>query len=78
MIHATQERNHVYSIIELFNPIYDVDKKTLKYDMNFLKYASINIPNDFEESTLLIYSGALLQLVDHGVQDKYLKKKNKK
>jgi hypothetical protein len=44
------------AIIELFNPVYDIDKKTLKYDIIPDNATSIDLPNEFGQSTLLIDS----------------------
>jgi hypothetical protein len=43
-------------IIELFNPIYDSAKKTLKYDITPDNATSIGLPSEFESITLLIDS----------------------
>ena len=56
--------------LELFNPIYSFNGNTLKYYINFLKHTSINITNDFGESTLLVDSRDLLQLVTQVVANK--------
>ena len=47
---------HDTAIFELFNPVYDVNKKTLKYDITPNNATSINLPNEFGHSTLVIDS----------------------
>ena len=42
------------AIVELFNPVYDVDKKTLKYDVTPDNVTSIELPSGFEQSTLIL------------------------
>ena len=39
------------AITELFNPVYDVDKKTLKYDIIPDNRTSIELPSEFEQLT---------------------------
>ncbi|HEY7695146.1 MAG TPA: hypothetical protein VH797_03490, partial [Nitrososphaeraceae archaeon] len=41
-------------IIELFNPVYDAKKKTLKYDVTPDNATSIELPSEFGQSTLVI------------------------
>ncbi|MGI9012344.1 MAG: hypothetical protein ACR2F1_14330 [Nitrososphaeraceae archaeon] len=42
------------TIVELFNPIYDPNKKILKYDISPDIATSIYMPNEFGQSTLMI------------------------
>ena len=42
------------AIIELFSPVYDSDKKTLKYDMTPDNATSIDLPSEFEQTTIVI------------------------
>ena len=42
------------AIIELFNPVYDSNKKTLKYEVALDNATSIDFPDEFEHTTLLI------------------------
>jgi hypothetical protein len=49
-----QERKNDNLIIELFNPVYDVDKKILKYDLTPDNITSIKLTGEFGESTLVI------------------------
>ena len=41
-------------IIELFNPVYDANEKTLKYEVTAYNTTGINLPNEFGRSTLII------------------------
>ena len=41
-------------IVELFTPIYDVDKKTLKYEATPDNATSIELPSEFGQNTMLI------------------------
>ena len=41
-------------IIELFNPVYDVYKKSLKYNVTPDNDTSIDLPSEFGESTMII------------------------
>jgi hypothetical protein len=43
------------AIIELFNPIYDANNKMLKYNIFSNNTTSIDLPNEFGQSTLVIY-----------------------
>ena len=42
------------AIIELLNPIYDIDTKTLQYEVIALNATGISIPSEFGEATLVI------------------------
>jgi hypothetical protein len=44
------------AIIELFNPVYEVNKKTLNYDITSDNATSLDLPNEFGQSTLVIDS----------------------
>ncbi|HLN34299.1 MAG TPA: hypothetical protein VK250_03360 [Nitrososphaeraceae archaeon] len=37
-------------IVELYNPVYDFDKKILKYDVTPDKTTSIELPSEFEDT----------------------------
>ena len=52
-----QEGKQDIVIIELFDPIYDSDKKTLKYDVTPDNDTSIDLPSEFGQSTLVVDSG---------------------
>jgi len=45
------------AIVELFNPIYDVYKKTLKYEVTPDNVTSIDLVDEFGQATLLIDPG---------------------
>ena len=49
-----QEGMQDITIIELFNPVYDIDKKTLKYDLFPDNATSIELPNEFGQTTLVV------------------------
>jgi hypothetical protein len=52
-----REQREDYAIIELFNPQYDPEANTLRYDItaeNATTTTSINLPGEFEQSTLVI------------------------
>ena len=40
--------------MELFNPVYDSDKRTLKYEVTPDNATSIDLPGEFGQSTLVI------------------------
>ena len=44
------------ALVELFNPVYDEGDKTLKYDIISENATSIDLPNEFGHSTLVIDS----------------------
>ncbi len=44
------------AIIELLNPVYDIEKKTLRYDATPDNATSIELPHDLRHSTLIIDS----------------------
>ncbi|MDR4512072.1 MAG: hypothetical protein MRJ93_10265 [Nitrososphaeraceae archaeon] len=67
VIDELEEQDDV--IIKLFNPIYDVDKKTLKYEVIQDNSTTIELPEKFGQSTLVIddisvYAG----IVNHSVR----------
>ena len=49
-----QEGMQDVTIIELFNPVYDVDKKSLKYNITPDNATSIQLPNKFGQTTIVI------------------------
>ncbi|MGD1836684.1 MAG: hypothetical protein ACPKPY_01325 [Nitrososphaeraceae archaeon] len=49
-----QEGKQDVVIVELFNPVYDVDKNVLKYDITPDNATSIDLSNKFGQSTLII------------------------
>jgi len=42
------------AIVELFNPVYNVDKKLLKYNITLENTTSIDLPDQFGQSTLIV------------------------
>ena len=54
MIVDEQEEQQDIAIVELYSPIYDLDKKTLKYDITPDNAKSIELPNEFGLFTLVI------------------------
>ncbi|MFB5601115.1 MAG: hypothetical protein ACE5SW_12920 [Nitrososphaeraceae archaeon] len=44
------------TIIELFDPVYDIDQKTVKYEVIPDNRTPIDLPNEFGQSTLVIDS----------------------
>ena len=48
-----QEEKQDVAIVELFNPVYDFDKKTLKYDITSDNATSIELLSDFGQTTLV-------------------------
>ncbi|MGD1834788.1 MAG: hypothetical protein ACPKQO_03610 [Nitrososphaeraceae archaeon] len=53
-----QEGQQDTTIVELFSPIYDSDKQTLKYEVTPDNATSINIPVEFRQVTLFIDTGS--------------------
>ncbi|MGD1835314.1 MAG: hypothetical protein ACPKQO_06295 [Nitrososphaeraceae archaeon] len=49
-----QEEKQDIAIVELFNPVYEVYKKTLKYDIIPENKTSIGLPSQFGKTTLVI------------------------
>ena len=49
-----QEGEQDIVIVELFNPIYDVDKKALMYEISLNNTTSIDLPDEFRQTTLLM------------------------
>ena len=47
------------AITELFNPVYELEKKTLKYEITVDNATSIELPSEFGQFTLVIDSSAL-------------------
>ena len=52
-----QEGKQEVAIVELFNPVYDVDKKSLKYEAMPDYVTSIELPREFGQTTMVIDSG---------------------
>lgn len=52
--------------IQLFNPEYDSEANTLKYDITAENATSIDLPDKFGLSTMIIDAGGLMQLVASG------------
>jgi hypothetical protein len=52
---ATEQRQDL-AVIELFNPEYDSEASTLKFDITAENATSIGLPSEFEQSTLVIDS----------------------
>ena len=44
------------AIIELFSPVYDSDKKTLKYEVTPYNATSIELPSEFGQTTMILDS----------------------
>jgi hypothetical protein len=53
IVYEDTEKQHI-PIIELFSPEYDVNNKILKYDISSDNPTSIDLPNEFGQSTLVI------------------------
>jgi hypothetical protein len=51
---VNEQEGQEITIVELYNPIYDVDSKTLKYEITPDNGTSIDLPNEFGQSTLVI------------------------
>lgn len=51
---ATSEEDT--SVLELFNPVYDEDDNTLTYDVRPDNSTAINLPDEFEQATMIIDS----------------------
>ena len=52
-----ESENQDIAIIELFNPLYDFNTKTLKYEINLDNATSIDLPSEFGQATLLTDPG---------------------
>ena len=48
------EQRQDLAVIELFNPEYDSEANTLKYDIVMKNGTSIDLPSEFGQSTLVI------------------------
>ena len=57
------------SEIQLFNPEYDSEANTLKYDISAENATSIDLPDKFGLTTMIIDGGGLMQLTAYGAQD---------
>lgn len=47
------------AVLELFNPIYDIDKRILKYEVTPDNATSINLPKEFGRLTLVVDPNAV-------------------
>ena len=54
------------SEIQLFNPQYDPEANTLKYDISAENATSIDLPDEFGLTTMIIDGGGLMQLTAYG------------
>ncbi|MGD1836683.1 MAG: hypothetical protein ACPKPY_01320 [Nitrososphaeraceae archaeon] len=52
-----QEGQQDTATVELFNPVYDVNKKSLKYEIAAENSTSIDLPSEFGQTTLVIDHG---------------------
>ena len=52
-----QEGKQDVAIVELFNPVYNADTKTLKYEATPDNATMIELPEDFEQTTMIIDGG---------------------
>ena len=52
-----QEGKQDVAIVELFTPIYDVDKKALQYDVTPDNATSIELPSEFGQTMIVIDNG---------------------
>ena len=59
-----QEGKQDVVIIELFNPIYDVDKKALQYEIAAENATAIELPGEFGQSTIVIDAVVNPQITD--------------
>ena len=55
--------------IQLLNPEYDSEANTLKYDITAENATSIDLPDEFGLTTMIIDGGGLMQLTAYGAQD---------
>ncbi|MGD1834280.1 MAG: hypothetical protein ACPKQO_00980 [Nitrososphaeraceae archaeon] len=51
-----QEGKQDVTIVELFNPIYDIDERTLKYEVTPDNATSVDLPSEFGPTSLIIDS----------------------
>ena len=54
VVDKQEGKNQEIVMVELFNPIYDQDKKTIKYDITQYNATIIKLSNEFGLSTLII------------------------
>ena len=54
VVDEQEEETQDVAIIELFNPVYDSNKKVLKYEVTPDNSTSIDLPGEFGQSTLVI------------------------
>jgi hypothetical protein len=52
--------------IQLLNPEYDSEANTLKYDITAENATSIDLPDEFGLTTMIIDGGGLMQLTAYG------------
>ncbi|MDR4512269.1 MAG: hypothetical protein MRJ93_11265 [Nitrososphaeraceae archaeon] len=51
---VVDEQEQDITLLELFNPVYEIEKKTLKYHITPYNITSIELPVELGESTLII------------------------
>ncbi|MGD1836512.1 MAG: hypothetical protein ACPKPY_00455 [Nitrososphaeraceae archaeon] len=51
---VVDEQEQDVAIVELFNPVYDIEKKTLKYNISPDNLTSIDVTGDYGQNILLI------------------------
>jgi hypothetical protein len=59
------EQRQDLAVIELFNPEYDSEANTLKFDITAENATSIGLPSEFEQSTLVIDSHTIVPPVGY-------------
>ena len=54
VVDEQDEQQQDLAIVELFTPVYDFDKKSLKYDVTPGNATSIDLPEEFGQTTIVI------------------------
>ncbi|MGD1838438.1 MAG: hypothetical protein ACPKPY_10330 [Nitrososphaeraceae archaeon] len=52
-----QEDKQDVAIVELFNPVFDSNKKVLKYEIDTNNVTSIELPEEFGQTTVVVDIG---------------------
>ena len=54
VVDKVEEQQQYIAIVELFNPVYDVDKNALKYEITADNTTSIELPSKFGQITIVM------------------------
>jgi hypothetical protein len=68
-----EEERQELAVIELFNPEYDPEANTLKYDITAVNATAVDLPDEFGQSTMVIDDdGATSNILEHLIRNDFI------